>query len=170
MKKSKIVAGISALAISFSAFSAPQVLAQEPGNEPVTEEEKQQGAQEISFADSDGAEILPEETLTFTADDWEPGIEMRNAYIELAPGVSTTLWDVERSTSEDGAPQVIITAPTEPEEQSTSTPQEYGEYLVHIRTSNWNSVYFNINFVEERTTEEESIWDRLIQLSSNLSS
>ena len=84
--------------------------------------------------------------------------------------MSTTLWDVERSTSEDGAPQVIITAPTEPEEQSTSTPQEYGEYLVHIRTSNWNSVYFNINFVEERTPEEESIWDRLTQLSSNLSS
>lgn len=170
MKKSKIVAGISALAISLSAFSAPQVLASETNTQQAGGIQVPESSPEISFESSNGTEIIPEETIVFTADDWDEGTTIRNAYIQLEPGYSTPLWDVEHDVNEDGAPQVTITAPETPEEQITADPLDYGEYLVRIRTSKWNDVYFTVNFVEEYTPEEESIWDRLTQLSSNLSS
>lgn len=165
MKTRKLTAGIAAIAISFAAFSAPQAIAAEPGTEPVTEEEIKEGLKEISFESHDGSYILPGETLTLTADSVGEGIEIRNAYIETAPGHTSAQWDVKRSVNEDGLPVLEITAPAAPEEQ-TGTVQEYGEYTVHVRTSNWNSYLFTINFAEERPAETDPVSS--IELSSKI--
>lgn len=152
MTTRKFAAGIAAIALSLGTITAPQVLAQEPGTEPVTDEEIQEGLKDMSFQSSDGTEILPGETITLTADTVAEGVEIRNAYVELSPGYSTTKWDVDKGVNEEGLPTLTITAPDAPEEQ-TGEIMDYGEYLVHIRTSNWNSAYFTINFVEEKTPE-----------------
>ncbi|MCS5480797.1 hypothetical protein NYP18_14215 [Corynebacterium sp. YIM 101645] len=153
MKTRKLTAGIAAIALSFAAISAPQAIAAEPGTEPVTNEELKEGLKDISFESHDGAYITPGETLTLTADRVAEGVEIRNAYIEIAPGKTSALWDVKRSVNDEGLPVLEITAPDEPEKQFGTT-QEYGEYKVHIRTSNWNSYLFNINFAEEKPKKE----------------
>ncbi len=152
MKFRKMTAGVAAATIALAGLTAPQVLAQEPGTEPVTDEEIAQGLEEISFESSEGTEFLPNETITLTADEVGEGIKIRNAYIELAPGVSTTKWDIDRDVTEEGLPTLTITAPDAPEEQY-GEPLDYGTYTVHIRTSNWNSYKFDIEFVEEKTPE-----------------
>lgn len=152
MKLRTLTAGVVAATIAFAGLSAPQILAAEPGTEPVTEEEIAKGLEEISFESSKGTEFLPDETITLTADSVGEGIEIRNAYIETAPGESTALWNVQRGVNEEGLPTLTITAPTTPDEQFGKT-QEYGDYTVHIRTSNWNSYLFDIKFVEEKTEE-----------------
>lgn len=149
MKTSKLTAGIAAIALSFSAFAAPQAIAAEPGTEPVTKEEVEQGLKEISFESADGAYILPSETITLTADAVADGIEIRNAYIETSPGHTSPQWTVKRGVNDKGLPTLEITAPKAPADQFGTT-QEYGEYTVHIRTSKWNSYYFTINFAEKR--------------------
>ncbi|HZK32141.1 MAG TPA: hypothetical protein VFC72_04440 [Corynebacterium sp.] len=180
MKKSQLVAGLSTLALSLSALTAPQALAGEPGTEPVTDAEKEHGAQLLSFAESDGAQITPGETLTFTADWQAEGAGIGATHILTSEGHSSPQWTARRGTSEEGVPQVTITAPKAPEEQFGTT-QEYGEYLVHLRTSDWKgSVYFTIDFVAERTEEpakpsepvedQDDLWGQLQQLSGGLSS
>ncbi|WP_018296031.1 hypothetical protein [Corynebacterium lubricantis] len=148
----KIAAGTVAIALSVGAFSAPQALAVEPGNEPVTSEELEQGAQEISFESSKGSYITPGETITLTADTVGEGIQIRNAYVETAAGETSVKWKVARSVNDEGLPVLTITAPDAPENQSGAI-QEYGEYKVHIRTSNWNSYLFEINFAAEHPAE-----------------
>lgn len=160
MKTRKLTAGIAAVALSFAAISAPQAMAAEPGSEPVTNEELKEGLKDISFESHDGAYITPGETLTLTADRVAEGVEIRNAYIETKPGHTSALWDVKYSVNEDGLPVLKITAPVEPEEQFGET-QEYGEYKVHVRTSNWNSYYFNINFAEEKPKKEFELSSKL---------
>jgi hypothetical protein len=154
MKTRKLTAGIAAIALSLATISAPQAMAAEPGSEPVTQEEINEGLKDISFESHDGAYITPGETLTLTADRVAEGVEIRNAYIEIAPGHTSALWNVARSVNDEGLPVLKITAPAAPEEQ-VGTAQEYGEYKVHVRTSNWNSYYFDINFAEEKPVEEE---------------
>lgn len=88
MKFRKMTAGVAAATIALAGLTAPQALAQEPGTEPVTEKELAQGLEEISFESSKGTEFLPGETITLIADEVGEGIELRNAYIELAPGLS----------------------------------------------------------------------------------
>ena len=160
MKFRKMTAGVAAATIALAGLTAPQVLAQEPGTEPVTEKELAQGLEEISFESSKGTEFLPGETLTLIADEVGEDIEIRNAYIELAPGVSTTKWDIQRGVNEEGLPTLTITAPEAPENQSGDV-LNYGTYTVHIRTSNWNSYKFDIEFVEKKTPEP-------IELSSDI--
>ena len=167
MKLRKFSAGIAALALSFSAISAPQALAQEPGTEPVTEEELAQGLEEISFESSEGTEFLPGETLTLTADSVGDGIEIRTAYIEIAPGESTTKWNIVRGVNDEGLPTLTITAPDAPEDQF-GEPLDYGTYTVHIRTSNWNSYLFDVEFVEEKTEEPAPVDPDLSDLNSSL--
>ena len=152
MKIRTLTAGVAAATIALTGLSAPQVLAQEPGTEPVTEEELAQGLEEISFESSEGTEFLPGETITLTADSVGEGIDIRNAYIELSPGVSTTKWAIERGVNDEGLPTLTVTAPAAPEDQ-VGTPLDYGTYKIHIRTSNWNSYLFDIAFVEEKTEE-----------------
>ena len=150
----KIVSGIAAGALALGLLGAPVAYAYEPGSEPVTAEEVAQGLEEISFESSNGAYVLPEQTIELTADALGDGIEIRNAYIETAPGQTSPQWTVQRSVNADGLPVLAITAPKAPEEQFGST-QEYGEYIVHVRTSNWNSYYFTINFAPELPVVEE---------------
>lgn len=166
MKTRKLSAGIAAIALSFATITAPQATAAEPGTEPVTQEEINEGLKDISFESHDGAYILPGETLTLAADRVAEGVDIRNAYIEIAPGFTSPLWDVERSVNDEGLPVLEITAPAEPEEQ-VGIAQEYGEYTVHVRTSNWNSYYFTINFVEELPEEPTEPGDSF-ELSSEL--
>ena len=52
MKLRTLTAGVAAATIAFAGLSAPQVLAAEPGTEPVTEEEIAKGLEEISFESS----------------------------------------------------------------------------------------------------------------------
>ena len=160
MKFRKMTAGVAAATIALAGLTAPQALAQEPGTEPVTEKELAQGLEEISFESSKGTEFLPGETITLIADEVGEDIEIRNAYIELAPGVSTTKWDIQRGVNEEGLPTLTITAPEAPENQSGDV-LNYGTYTVHIRTSNWNSYKFDIEFVEKKTPEP-------IELSSDI--
>lgn len=156
-----MTAGVAAATIALAGLTAPQALAQEPGTEPVTDEEIAEGLKEVSFESSEGTEFLPGETITpLTADRVGEDIEIRNAYIELSPGVSTAQWDVKRGVNEEGLPTLTITAPDAPEEQY-GEPLDYGTYTVHIRTSNWNSYKFDIEFVEKKTPEP-------IELSSDI--
>lgn len=163
----KFTAGVAAVALSFAALTTPQVMASEPGSEPVTEQELQEGAKEISFEDSKGTVFTPGETITLTADSVGEGIEIRNAYIELSPGVSTTKWNIVRGVNDEGLPTLTITAPAAPEEQ-TGTVLDYGDYTIHIRTSNWNSYKFTVNFAAERPAEEDPEPETPINLSSDL--
>lgn len=155
MTTRKFAAGIAAIALSLGTITAPQVLAQEPGTEPVTDEELEQGQKEISFQSSDGTEFLPNETITLTADRVGEGVRIGNAYIEISPGHSTTQWNVVKGVNEEGLPTLTITAPKVPEEQ-VGTKAEFGEYKMHVRTAGpdgWNSYLFTVNFVEEKTPE-----------------
>lgn len=156
MKKRTLIAGAAAVALAMSTLGMPSAYAYEPGGEPVTAEEVAQGLAEISFATSDGAYIEPGQTIELTADAVGEGIAIRNAYIETAPGQTSPQWRIARSVNEDGLPVLAITAPVAPEEQFGAT-QEYGEYTVHIHTSNWNSYYLTINFVEEAPVIEEPV-------------
>ena len=165
MKLRTLTAGVAATTIALAGLTAPQALAAEPGTEPVTEDELNQGLEEISFESSEGTEFLPGETLTLTADSVGEGIEIRNAYIELAPGVSTTKWKIDRGVNDEGLPTLTITAPDAPEEQ-IGEPLDYGTYTVHIRTSNWNSYLFDVEFVEKKTEEPAPVDP--IELSSQL--
>lgn len=148
----KMTAGVAAATIALAGLTAPQALAQEPGTEPVTGEEIAEGLKEVSFESSEGTEFLPGETITLTADKVGEDIEIRNAYIELAPGVSTVKWDIQRGVNEEGLPTLTITAPDAPGEQFGER-LDYGTYTVHLRTSKWNSYKFDIEFVEEKTPE-----------------
>ena len=152
MKFRKMTAGVAAATIALAGLTAPQALAQEPGTEPVTDEEIAEGLKEVSFESSEGTEFLPGETITLTADRVGEDIEIRNAYIELSPGVSTAQWDVKRGVNEEGLPTLTITAPDAPGEQFGER-LDYGTYTVHLRTSKWNSYKFDIEFVEEKTPE-----------------
>jgi len=64
MKLRTLTAGVAATTIALAGLTAPQALAAEPGTEPVTEDELNQGLEEISFESSEGTEFLPGETLT----------------------------------------------------------------------------------------------------------
>lgn len=163
MKFRKMTAGVAAATIALAGLTAPQALAQEPGTEPVTDEEIAEGLKEVSFESSEGTEFLPGETITLTADRVGEDIEIRSAYIELAPGFSTVKWGVKRDVNDAGLPTLTITAPEAPENQSGDV-LNYGTYTVHIRTSNWNSYKFDIEFVEEKTPEPVNP----IELSSDI--
>lgn len=164
----KLISGIAASALALGVLGAPAAYAYEPGNEPVTDEEIAQGLEEISFESSNGAYILPGQTIDLTADAVGEGIEIRNAYIETALGETSLKWTVKRSVNEEGLPVLSITAPAAPEEQSGAI-QEYGEYKVHVRTSNWNSYYFTINFAPELPEVEEPAEEPGVDLSSGSS-
>ncbi|WP_092260877.1 hypothetical protein [Corynebacterium cystitidis] len=152
--KRNLLTGLAAATLTLGLVSAPAAFAYEPGTEPITEEEIEQGHSEISFESSDGAYILPEQTLEFTADSVAEGITIRNAYVELEPGFTSAQWTIKRSVNEEDLPVLTITAPKAPEDQFGET-QEYGEYTVQVRTSNWNSYSFTINFAPELPEVEE---------------
>lgn len=165
----KLISGIAASALALGILGVPAAYAYEPGNEPVTEEEIAQGLEEISFESSDGTYVLPGQTIELTADAVGEGIQIRNAYIETAPGETSVKWNVKRSVNDEGLPVLSITAPAAPEEQSGAI-QEYGEYKVHVRTSNWNSYYFTINFAPALPEVEEPAEEPGVEPGVNLSS
>ena len=59
MKFRKMTAGVAAATIALAGLTAPQALAQEPGTEPVTDEEITQGLEEISFESSEAPSSCP---------------------------------------------------------------------------------------------------------------
>lgn len=181
MKLRKFVAASVGTMLALSLSSAPLLAtATEPGSEPVTDKEWEEGAQEISFESSQGTVITPGETITFTPDRRDDGVGIATAYMNNSDHFFN--WDLAYDRD---AATLTLTAPGTPEEQKEAGRTnivDYGEHDVHIRTSNWNSYLLTVDFQPEEPEEPEQpeepedpssiadLSDQLRSLSSNLSS